>query len=59
LDGIATDFEINIKYRSELEFGLNSKAICEFDSIQSLTMMIRVQFDVLKHQRCYKQQQQQ
>jgi hypothetical protein len=41
------DFELKIKNRSGLEFNLNSKEIWEFDSIQRLTMTIRVQMTFL------------
>jgi hypothetical protein len=43
LDWIATDFELKIKYRSELDFDLISNGLCEIDSIRRFMMMIRVQ----------------
>jgi hypothetical protein len=44
---IATQFEWKFKYSSGLEFELNSKEIWEFDWVQSLTKVIRVQVKYL------------
>jgi hypothetical protein len=40
------NFELKFKYIYELEFDLISNRICEFDSIQDLTMRIKVQIGV-------------